>query len=102
MPGKFEGCIAEALAHPEGDAEEKAQLRQAQATYDEAFAHAAATLSPEAADREAARVVMDELAAAKARAGQLRAMSIRTRRDVLAGIAAYKRGRGYQNVQDLG
>lgn len=102
MPGKFEGCIADALAAPDADEEERAALRGAKAIYDEAFAHAAETLSPDAADRHAGQAAMDELKAQAARKAVLRAQSIRARRRILASVAAFKRARGYDGVQDLG
>lgn len=102
MTNKFLACIAEGLADPNATEEEQAALREAQDTYDEAFAAASETLGPMEADRAAAQAVMTELQVKQLRARQHRQMSVRARRDILKGIAAYKTSRGYQNVRHLG
>lgn len=102
MTGKFLACIVEAAEAPDADEAERQQLRRAQAFYEEAVAAAGETLSPDEADRQAGRVVMDALDADKIRAAQLRGLSVRSRRSVLEGIAAFKERRGYTEVQALG
>lgn len=101
MPNKFKGCIADALAKAATEGEQAA-LRDADATYDEAYATHAQTLGPAEADRAAGAAVMADLSAKALRQKQLRALSLRSRRDLLSGIAELKRRRGYENVQDLG
>jgi hypothetical protein len=101
MPNKFADCIVEALKAAKAPLTGK-RLAAAQETYDEAYAAALEALGPEEADRLAAGKVMDALAAEKVRARQLRALAIRNRRGVLADLAAFKRRRGYTDVNDLG
>ena len=96
---KFIGCIDDAVRGGELDADVAAEIRE---TYDDAFAQASETLSPDEADRAASRTVMSELEAQALRDRQLRALSIRSRRRVLEGVAQFKRDRGYTGVQALG
>lgn len=95
----FLSCIDEAAAAGDiaGDAAERARK-----TYQRAFGAAAEAFGPAEADRMAADAVMSDLERAAQEAKRRKAMMIRTRREVLEGIAALKRTRGYVDVEDLG
>lgn len=99
MTGKFLGCINDGEANGEITPELAAGARDA---YADAFAAASQTLSPEDADRTAGKAVLTALDKAKIEAQRRRAMMIRTRRNLLEGIAGLKARRGYENVQALG
>lgn len=103
MTGPFRNCLADALAQAaDAGPDEQAALRQAAEDYDELYAAAAESLSPDEADRSAAAAVMTALEKRAIRAKQVRALSIRARRRVLEGVAGLKTARGYQDVQALG
>lgn len=57
---------------------------------------------PIEADKRAAAAVMEALGKAKVEAARQQALMIRTRRDILDGIAGLKERRGYTNVTPLG
>jgi hypothetical protein len=59
-------------------------------------------LSPDEADRQAAKAVMERLDFEKIEAQRRKVLAIRTRRRALEGIAAYKTARGYSDVKALG
>lgn len=99
MTGPFKGCIGEALDKGEID---KASADLAHAAYDDAYAAADAAFSPADADRAAATAALDALQAADLRKRQLRALTIRTRREALRNLAEFKRRRGYEGVTDHG
>lgn len=96
---KFADCIEAAIKGEGLDAETAADLRQ---TYDDALEAVGSSLPPGEAEGEAGRMVLDALEAKALRDAQLRGLSVRSRRGLLEGAAAYKTGRGYQGVQALG
>lgn len=94
----FDACITEAADAGEISPESAELAQEAYAEALDANAH----LGPDEADRVAAAASLQALEAAAVRAKQLRALSVRTRRGVLAGMAGMKRNRGYAGVNDLG
>lgn len=95
----FRNCIDEAVEAGDID---PAVAERARKTYDRAFASASEAFGPADADRAAAEAVMSDLERAALEAKRRRVLSIRARREVLSGIAEYKRMRGYADVADLG
>ena len=90
--GNFRDCIDEALG--KGDITPDVADR-ARKTYDDARASAEEAFGPTDADRRAADAVMTQLQADAVEAKRRRALMIRTRDDLLAGVAEFKKARGY-------
>lgn len=95
----FRSCIDEALEKGEITPDVAAASRK---TYDDARAAADETLGPVDADRAAADAVIRRLEADAVEARRRRAMMIRARNDLLAGVDAYKRARGYIDPAKIG
>ena len=95
----FLSCIDEAAAA--GDIDPDAADR-ARKTYRRAYGPASEAFGPTEADRMAAEAVMSDLERAALEAKRRKALMIRTRTQVLEGVAALKRTRGYADVNVLG
>jgi len=95
----FKSCIVQAVAKGEIDAD---VAEMAQQTYDDAVEALGETLSPVEADRQAAKVTMDALEAARIETKRQQVLQIRARRQILNGVAGLKTRRGYAGVQALG
>lgn len=98
MSGEFRGCIDEAAAKGEIDAETAEALRE---TYDDAFAAASDVFGPSDADRRAAEMVMQKVEREAVEAERQRTLTVRRRREILQGIDRYKALRGYTEVAPL-
>ncbi len=99
MTGTFKGCIDEAAAKGEITEEVAASARK---TYDSAHASASEAFGPADADRHAADAVMRQLEQAALDAKRRKALMIRTRETLVAGIDELKRARGYVDPEKLG
>lgn len=95
----FLSCIDEAASAGDIDPEAADRARK---TYRRAFGPASEAFGPTEADRMAAEAVMSDLERAALEAKRRKALMIRTRTQVLEGVAALKRTRGYADVNDLG
>lgn len=95
----FGECIADGVASGAISAEIGQGAHEA---YQNAYAEAAQTLSPDEADRQAGTAVLDALEKARIEARRRQALAIRARRRILGDIAGLKRRRGYTGVNDLG
>lgn len=96
---KFKGCIEEAVKTGAVAEDLAGELRQA---YDDAYEAAAETLGPAEADRQAGLSVMKAVDDAVTRETRLRALAVRSRREALTNLAAFKTARGYTGVKALG
>lgn len=99
MTGKFEQCISDGVA---SGAIDKDLGDAAKAAYGDAYAEAAQTLGADDADRAAGRAVLTALEKAAIEKERMRSLMVRSRRDILEGIAGLKERRGYTDVQALG
>lgn len=99
MTAKFLQCIVEATAKGEISPQTAAEARE---TYEEAVAAIGGALSPEDADREAGRAVLTALEKRKVEDKRLKALAMRSRRNIVEGVAALKGRRGYEDVAPLG
>ncbi|HWW12376.1 MAG TPA: hypothetical protein VN018_07655 [Brevundimonas sp.] len=99
MTGTFKGCIDEAAAKGEISEEVAASARK---TYDSAHAAATEAFGPADADRHAADAVMSQLELAALEAKRRKALMIRSRETLVAGIDELKRARGYVDPEKLG
>lgn len=91
----FRNCIVEAADAGEID---KAVADAATEAYDAAHAAAAEALSPDEADRAAARATMKFLLEEDVRKQRLKALAIRSRRAALENLALFKDRRGYEDI----
>ncbi|RYE82829.1 MAG: hypothetical protein EOP19_15290, partial [Hyphomicrobiales bacterium] len=99
MTGTFKSCIDEAAAKGEITEEVAASARK---TYDSAHASASEAFGPADADRHAADAVMRQLELAALDAKRRKALMIRSRETLVAGIDELKRARGYVDPEKLG
>lgn len=95
----FLGCITEAADAGEIDADVAARSRR---TYERAYAAAEGAFGPAEADRMAADAVMSDLERQALEAKRRKVLMVRSRREVLEGVAAFKASRGYEGVEALG
>lgn len=95
----FRSCIDDHAGKGEISPDVAARARK---TYDEARATAEESFGPADADRMAADAVMRQLEADAIEAKRRRALMIRARTDLLAGVDAYKRARGYIDPSRIG
>lgn len=98
MAGPFRGCIDEALAKGEIDADAAETAREA---YDDAFS-AHAMFGDVEADRKAAEHAIAKLEGEKIEARRRRQLMMRTRRQIVEETAGLKERRGYTGVAPLG
>lgn len=95
----FRSCIDDAAGKGEISSDVAAAARK---TYDDARAAADEAFGPADADRAAADAVIQRLAADAVEAKRRRAMMIRARNDLLAGVDSYKKARGYIDPAKIG
>lgn len=99
MPHDFRDCINEAVGKGEITEEVAARARK---TYDAARATAEEAFGPVDADRHAGQAVMSQLELDALEASRRRAIMLRTRQNLLDGVAAYKKERGYVDPSKVG
>jgi hypothetical protein len=97
--GSFRDCIDEAAGKGEITPEAAERARKA---YDGAHASASEAFGPVDADRHAGKAVMDQLELDAIEAKRRRAMMVRTRQEILDGVTAFKRERGYLEPEKIG